>query len=120
MWRSTAKHPLCPACRRSGYNETRADSGRPLFTCQSCDNQWTNGDDGGEWRVSPQLDDERADEMRRIRASHGWGYKALAKHFGVNETTARNIILGRIWNEDGRWPRRPYSTEEKETRRKPQ
>ena len=47
-------------------------------------------------------------ELRRLHTIEQWGYKRLAKHFGLNETVARNIVLGRLYN-DGSYHMKPWA-----------
>lgn len=45
-----ARKACCPRCHHTGYSESVALDGRPLFTCGQCAHQWTRGKDGGEYR----------------------------------------------------------------------
>lgn len=58
-----------------------------------------------------------ADQIRRAYIPGAIGYKTLAKQFGVNVTTVRDVILGRLWNESGQVERKPYATPEKDAAR---
>lgn len=58
---------------------------------------------------------EIADKMR-IDYIMGMGYKALSKKYGAPASYCRNVVLGRLWNEDGRVSRKPFATPEKDQR----
>lgn len=59
--------------------------------------------------MTDHLHDAAIAEMRRLHTEEKMGYNQLAKVFGVNETTARNIVLGRIRNADGAYPMKPWA-----------
>lgn len=61
--------------------------------------------------LDPKLSDAIADEIRQLHQAGQGGYGTLAKRFGVRDNVIRNIILGRIYNEDGRVPRKPFTPE---------
>lgn len=42
----TKFRPICPVCRRGGYDQTTAPDGRPLFRCGRCGAEWTSGPTG--------------------------------------------------------------------------
>lgn len=62
-----------------------------------------------------QIDNQIADQIR-AEYTEGLGYKALATKYGAPASFIRNIVLGRLFNEDGRVVRKPFSTPEKDQR----
>jgi hypothetical protein len=50
----------------------------------------------GEGHYLSKLTAEGVREMRRLHGE-GWGYKRLAKRFGLNESTARSAVIGETW-----------------------
>lgn len=68
--RPRTRHPHCARCLHSGFSVEPAPADqRPLFTCSSCGNRWTNGLGGepylaralklaglteGKWRVEQE------------------------------------------------------------------
>lgn len=65
-----------------------------------------------------KLTQDRANEMRTLHTSGALlGYKALGRAFDVSENVARDVCLGRVWNADGSYPRKPCATFEKDVKR---
>lgn len=51
----------------------------------------------GEYVYNAKLTFEKVDELRRLRAQHGWSFKKLGEFFGINPATAHKVIKGKTW-----------------------
>jgi hypothetical protein len=51
----------------------------------------------GEYVYNAKLTFKKAEELRRLRIEHGWSFKALGEHFGINPATAHKVVSGRAW-----------------------
>lgn len=52
----------------------------------------------GEHRKNRKLTAAQVDELRRLRAEHGWSFKKLGEIFGVSDQNAWQIVRGKTWN----------------------
>lgn len=59
--------------------------------------------------TTAHLTDTQITEIRHLHRTGTMGYGQLAKAFGVNDTTARNIVLGRIRNLNSEVPMKPWA-----------
>ncbi len=50
--------PICPVCRRGGYDQTTAPDGRPLFRCGRCGKEWTSGTTGTPYARPVRTNDQ--------------------------------------------------------------
>lgn len=52
----------------------------------------------GEHRKNRKLTAAQVDELRRLRAEHGWSFRKLGEIFGVSDQNAWQIVRGKTWN----------------------
>lgn len=57
-----------------------------------------NGRVVGESRTNRKMTAAQVDELRRLRAEHGWSFKKLGEIFGVSDQNAWQIVRGKTWN----------------------
>jgi hypothetical protein len=66
-----------------------------------------NGEENWSFLLVPNFTHELAAQVREWKL-RGVSYGDISRYFGIREDVARNIVLGRIYN-DGSVPRKPFS-----------